>query len=124
MPGSARTSAIGPPPSHEAELYVAQVRHSGDLAKARQHIVGHAVIDREDHHRVAPRRVAPHLHARDVDVVLAEDGAELADHARTVLVPAHEKAAFGHEIDTKRVDAHGAQLAHQHGAGDLVALHA
>src|SRR5579864_6454779 len=124
MPGSARTSAIGPPQSYNPELDVAKVRHARDLSQARQHILRDAVVDREDHHRVAARRITPELHARDVDIVLAEDGPELTDHARAILVQAHEKAPFGHQVDAKGVDSHGPQLPHQDSAGDLVALHA
>src|SRR5579864_1427574 len=112
MPGSARTSAIGPPQSYDPELDVAKVRHARDLAQTGQHILRDAIVDREDHHRVASGRLAPELHARDIDIVLTEDGAELADHARAVLVEAHEEATFGHQVDAKGVDSHGTQLLH------------
>src|SRR5579862_9681877 len=120
MPGSARTSAIARP----LEVDVVQVRQAVDRAQVLEHSVADRVVDREDHHRAAARRVPADQHARDVDVVLAEDGADAADDARAVLVAADEEAALGHEVDAKRVDSGDPRLAHQHGARQLVAVHA
>src|SRR5216683_457920 len=116
-PGRARTSAIGLGPS---ELDVAEVRHAADLAQLGQHVWRHAVIHGQDHHRVASRRVAAHLHARDVDVVIAQDRAKTPNDAGPVVVAADQETPFGHEVDAERVDAHRAELSHQHGAGQLV----
>src|SRR5215472_3498303 len=107
MPGNGRTPAIG---LADAELYVAQVRHPPNLSKAVQHIRRNPVVDGQDHHRVAPGRVATDLHAGDVHVVLAEDTADLADHAGAVLVPADQEAAVRDQIDSERIDPHRARL--------------
>src|SRR5712691_836312 len=68
MPGKALTSAIGRSP----ELHVPEVGHAGHLTEPRQHVGADGIVDGEDHHGVAARRVAPDLHARDVDVVLTK----------------------------------------------------
>src|ERR1700730_1244178 len=120
MPGSARRSAIGV----SAELHGTQVRHSIDLTKPLQDIRADRIIDSQDHHGVASRTIAPNLHARDVDVVLAEDGANAPDQARPVRVPADQEAAGRHEVDPERVDPDGARLAHHHRAGELVSVDA
>ena len=50
--------------------------------------------------------VAAHLHAGDVDPVLAEDPAQLADDARTVVV-AEESQVLGRlQVDVVAVDLH------------------
>src|SRR5260370_13631735 len=69
IPGSPRTSAIGRAP----ELDVSKVGHARHVAQARKHVWADRIVDSEDHHRVAPRRIATHLHARELDVVLAKD---------------------------------------------------
>src|SRR5436305_4482566 len=120
IPGSGRTSAIARP----LEVDVVQVGEAVDGAQVVENRVADRVVDREDHHRAAARRVAADEHARDVHVVLAEDRADAADDAGAVLVPADEEAAIGHKIDAKRVDARYPRLAHQHGARELVAMHA
>ena len=56
--------------------------------------------------------------------MLAQDRAETPDHPRSVLVPADQEATLRHQVDAKRVDANRAQLAHQNGAGELMAAHA
>src|SRR5712691_13117628 len=119
MPGKALTSAIGRSP----ELHVPEVGHAGHLTEPRQHVGADGIVDGEDHHGVAARRVAPDLHARDVDVVLTQDRAKAADHSRPVVVPADQEAPLGHEVDPKRVDPDRARLAHEHGAGELVPVH-
>src|ERR1700674_25007 len=120
IPGSARTSAIGA----SLELNVPQIRHSRDLAESLQNISLHAIVHGEDHHRAATRAVATHLHACDVDVVLAEDGAHTPHQARPVLMPADQEAAGGNKVDPKRVDADCARLAHDHRARELVTIDA
>jgi len=77
------------------QLDVTQVCHPVDLAQTVEQLGRDTVVDRQDHHRVAPRRVASDLHAGDVHVVLAEDAADLAHDPGPVLVPADEKAAVG-----------------------------
>src|SRR5579859_746376 len=120
IPGSARTSAIGA----SSQLYVAEVRHSIDLMQAVEHARAHGVVDREDHHRPAARSVPADEHARDVDVVLAKNGADAAHDARLVLVLADEEAALRDEVHSKPIDAHDSRLVHQHSARELVAVHA
>src|SRR5438874_3963080 len=104
-------SAIG----YSEELHVPEVRHSFHLSEPRQHLRRDLVVDGEDHHRTAPRGVAPHLHARDVDIVLAEDAAHPPDHTGSVLVSADKESSVRHEVDTEGVDVHSAWLAHQDG---------
>src|SRR6266851_9854131 len=119
IPANALTSAIGRAP----ELHIAEVGHARYLTQSRQHVGPDGIVDGEDHHRVAARSVAPDLHARDVDVVLAEDRAKTPDHARPVVVAADEEAPLRHEVDAKRVDSNRARLAHEHSAGELVPVH-
>src|ERR1700694_1895790 len=119
-PGRARTSAIG----LVAELDVAQVGHPRHVAQLGQHVSRDAVVDGQDHHRVATGRIAANLHAGDVDVVLAEDRAHASHDAWAIVVPADQEATFWNQVDAKGIDAHGARLTHQDGAGQLVAAHA
>src|SRR2546425_2868137 len=119
-PGVARTSAIGASP----ELDVPEVRHAVHLAEPGQDVSLDRVVDGQDHHRVPARTIASDLHARDVHVVLAEDGAEPPDHPGPVFVAADQEAAVGHQVDPKRVDPNCARLSHQHGAGDFVPVDA
>src|ERR1700704_5194559 len=95
IPGRARMSAIVPP----AQLDVPEVRHPGHLTQPGQHLFRDALVDGQDHHRVAPRRVAADLHARDVHVVLAQDRAKPPNHPRAVLMPADQEATLGHKVD-------------------------
>jgi len=118
MPGSGRMSAIGF--AGDAELYVTQIRHPPNLPQPLQHVGRDPLVHGQDHHRVAPRGVASHLHARDVHVVLAQDAAHLAHDAGPVLVPADEEAAVGYEVDTKQVDPHDTRLTRQNRPGDVV----
>src|SRR5438270_140276 len=120
IPGSGRTSAIARP----LEVDVVQVGEPVDGPQMLENDVADWVVDREDHHRAAARCVAADEHARDVHVVLAENRAYAPDDAGAILVPADEEAALGHEVDAKRVDARDARLAHEHGARELVAMHA
>src|SRR5712692_6893863 len=119
IPGSARTSAIGRAP----KLDVSKVGHAGHVAQARKHVGADRIVDGEDHHRVAPRRIATHLHARDVDVVLAQDRAKAADHPRPVIVPADQESPLWHQVDSEGVDSNRTRLPHEHRARELVALH-
>src|SRR5260370_6213018 len=119
IPGSARTSAIGRAP----KLDVSKVGHARHVPQARKHVGTDRIVDGEDHHRVAPRRIATHLHARDVDVVLAQDRAEAADHPRPVIVPADQESPLWHQVDSERVDSNRTRLPHEHRARELVAVH-
>src|SRR4029077_4060323 len=97
IPGSALTSAIGRAP----ELYISKVGHACHVAQACKHVGADRIVHGQDHHRVAPGRIASDLHARDVDVVLAQDGAKAANHARPVIVPADQEAPLRHEVDSE-----------------------
>src|SRR5438046_648958 len=101
-----------------------QVRHTVDSPQPVEHRFGYRVVHRQDHHRATARSIPADEHARDVDVVLAEDRAHSTDHSRPVLVAADQEASIGHEVHTKSVDANHTRLVHQHGARKLVALHA
>src|SRR5205807_5620634 len=59
------------------------------------------IIDRDDHDCVATRTIAAHLHARDVDVFLAEQRADGADHTGAIRVPAHQEGALWHQVDAE-----------------------
>src|SRR5258706_1932805 len=117
--GSARTSAIGRP----RMLSVPKFGHARHVAQARKYVGADRIVDGEDHHRVAPRRIATHLHARDVDVVLAQNRAEATDHPRPVIVAAHKESPLWHQVDSERVDSNRPRLPHQHRARQLVAVH-
>src|SRR6266581_624101 len=80
IPGSARTSAIGRAP----KLDVSKVGHARHVAQARKHIGADRIVDGQDHHRVAPRRIATHLHARNV-----------------VVVPADQESPLWHQVDSE-----------------------
>src|SRR4029077_8484353 len=97
IPGSALTSAIGRAP----ELHISKGGHACHVAQAHKHVGADRIVDGEDHHRVAPGRIAAHLHARDVDVVLSQDRAEAANHPRPVIVPAHQEPPLRHEVDSE-----------------------
>src|ERR1700694_20621 len=116
-PVRARTSAIG----LVAELDVAQVGHPRHVAQLGQHVRRDAVVDGQDHHRVATGRIAANLHAGDVDVVLAEDRAHASHDAWSIVVPADPDATFWNQVDAKGIDADGARLTHQDGGGQLAA---
>src|SRR5260370_17522454 len=83
MPGKALTSAIGRSP----ELHVPEVGHACHLTEPRQHVGADGIVDGEDHHRVAAGRVAPDLHAGDVDAVLAQAPAKAPPDPRPVPLP-------------------------------------
>ena len=65
---------------------------------------------------------AAHVHGGDVHVVAAEDGADLAHHARPVLVGEHEDVPLGDELDVEIPQADDARHAVEHGARDDLAL--
>src|SRR5260370_9311698 len=121
MPGRARMSAMGF--SGLAQLDVAQVRHAIHLAEPGKHLRPHAVVPGQDHRGFAAWRVPPDLHARDVDVVLTQDGAESPHDPRPVLMPADQESPFRHQVDAKRVDPHSPELAVHDCTRELVAPH-
>src|SRR2546423_4312911 len=94
------------------------VGHSRNSTDLRLDGFWNRVIDREDHDRVAPRAVAPDLHAGDVDVPLAEQRSDRADDAGAIRMPTHQEGALRHEIDAEIVELHDMRLVEQHGAAD------
>ena len=83
------------------QFYITQIRHPLYLSQPQQNILRDPVVDRQDHHRVAARRISADLHAGDVHVVLAENAADLADDAWTIFVPADQKTPFRYQVDPK-----------------------
>src|SRR5258708_19462757 len=77
IPGSARTSAIGRAP----KLDVSKVGHARHVAQSRKHVGADRIVDGEDHHRVAPRRIATHLHARHTYHFLPSDPPTPTSHS-------------------------------------------
>src|SRR5919198_2530523 len=74
------------------------------------HPVQHAgrdhAVDGQRHQRLAALAAPAHLHAGDVDPGLAEDGPDLADHARPVLVEQERHVVGGGQVDGDAVDLH------------------
>src|SRR3954465_6007580 len=79
-------------------------------------------VDRHDDERVPALLVTAHLHACDVDAVLSEDAAELADYTRTIVVAEERDVCGGLQVDVVAVDLHqfldmlwsGKRAAHRH----------
>src|ERR1044071_8268141 len=63
-------------------------------------------VDAHDHVGRATRREPAERHVGDVDLVLAENRADLAHHARLVEILEHEKFSLGGDFDLASVDAH------------------
>src|ERR671919_118021 len=59
---------------------------------------------REPHQRVSPGGLPTDLHRRDVDVVLAEDRADLADDPGAILVDEEEHVRRGFDLDLEVPD--------------------
>ena len=82
--------------------------------------LGGAFIDGDEHEGAAPAAPPADLHGADVDIELAEQGADAADHAGAVFVVAGEEegAAFGDEVHVQAIDDDDMGLAVLDGAGD------
>src|SRR5207249_2872081 len=111
-------------PDLDAELRSPHAIDVVERADLRAHLVGHGVVERQDHQRLAARVKTPYLHRRDVHVVLAEQRADAADEARLVLVFRKEQVTLDRNVDPKAVNEHDPRLAlHQRpadrGAADL-----
>ena len=80
------------------------VEDAVDRAEFDHDIVGDIVLDGDSHDVVARFGHPADLHAHDVDVSLAEDGRNLANHIRLVDVRYQEQVAFRREVDAVFVD--------------------
>src|SRR5258706_7608045 len=83
----------------------------GERADACADLVGHRIVERQDHQRLAARGKASDLHRRDVPVVLAEQRAGAADEAGLVLMLREEQVALDRHVDPEPVYEHDAWLA-------------
>src|SRR6185503_19273078 len=83
----------------------------GERTDACADVVGHRVVEGQDHQRLAARVEASDLHRRDVHVVLAEQRPDAADQARLVLVLGQEQVTLDRNVDPEPVDVHDARLA-------------
>src|SRR5438093_10741659 len=70
----------------------------GERADACAHLVGHRIVEREDHQRLAAGMKSAHLHRRDVHVVLAEQRPDAADEAGLVLMLCEEQVALDRDV--------------------------
>src|SRR5215213_3969341 len=107
-------------------------RYRAGLVEARrlfegiQDLMGNWFIDGDGHRRAGAGLPAPHGHVADVDAVLPEDAAELADHARAVLVADEEHVLLRHhvEVEAHRPDEPRLHPWPEEGAADGVFAHA
>ena len=80
------------------------------------------VVQAEHHHGIPAHDAATHLHRGDVDVVLAQQGAQLADDPGHVAVAGEQHVAAGDHVHRELIDAGNAQLTFgEHRPGDAVA---
>src|SRR5439155_11411446 len=83
----------------------------GERADARAHLVGHRIVEREDHERFATRMKSTDLHRRDVHVVLSEQRPDTAHEAGLVLMLREQQVALDRDVDPEPVDEDDARLA-------------
>src|SRR5690606_18705656 len=78
---------------------------TGDAFDGVELLLGGRLIDGDEHERPAATTAA-HLHRLDVDIELAEEDADAADHPGAVFVVAGEEvgAALGREVHIQAVD--------------------
>ena len=104
MPGRLRAASIGATAPWEprdrpaeaapsAQRHAPRVAHAGDRQHLRQHVRGHLAVHLDQHQRAPAARLAPDVHARDVDLAVAEQRAHVADDARAC--PRSSPAACG-----------------------------
>lgn len=80
------------------------------------------VIKAQHHHRIAPHDAPTHLHRGDIHVVLAEQGAEVANDARHVPVAGKQHVPAGGHIEGEFIDAGNTQFPiGKHRTGNRVA---
>src|SRR5207237_9220784 len=96
-----------------AELYITQIGHPPNLSQTCQHVGRYPIVHGQNHHCGAARRVGWDLHAGDVDVVLAQDGADLAEDPWAGVVAADQAAAYMDGVAPKRICPSPALAAHQ-----------
>ena len=80
------------------------VENPVDRAELDHDVIGNIILDGNSHDVVARRRHAADLHAHDVDMSLAEDSRNLADHIRLVDVGYEEQVAFRFKVDAVFID--------------------
>src|SRR5262250_1092766 len=73
------------------------------------HLRRHVLIEEQHDDGVAPLGATTYVHGRDVDVAAAQNGADLADHARPILVGQDQDVALGDELDVQVTQAHDAR---------------
>src|SRR5215210_6528749 len=84
-------------------------RHRAGFVEARclfeghQDFFGNGFVHGDGHGGAGAWLSTPHGHVADVDAVLPEDAAELADHAWSVLIADEEHMLLGHHVE---VEAH------------------
>ena len=87
-----------------------------------QKICWDRIIDTEHHHRIAAHDFAAHLHGSDVDVVFAQQRAQVTNDSGHVPVPGEQHVAAGGHIHREGIDAGDAQIAiGKDGTGDAAA---
>src|SRR5688500_12951723 len=83
----------------------------GERADARADLVGHRIVQGQDHERLATGMETSDLHRRDVHVVLAEQRPDAPNEAGFVLVLREKQVALDRNVDPEAVDQHDAGLA-------------
>src|SRR5688572_32486491 len=83
--------------------------HIGQLAHLLQHRGGDRAVDLDQRDRVLAGGGAAEREGRDVDLVVAQGAAEIADHARLVLVGDVEHVRSKLGIDADALDLHQAR---------------
>src|ERR671933_750372 len=75
------------------------ISEAGDLEQGLDDLVGNGLVDRYGHNGRRAGGIAPDGHVANVDAVLAQNGPDLADHTRPVLVADKERVLFGNYVD-------------------------
>src|SRR2546422_231659 len=126
--GSLMAPSLAGAPPHGKRIWLAlrhpdeprEVRLDGarDLAELLRHQV---LVEDQHHDGAAPLLPPPDVHRRDVDVLSSEDRADLADHARPVLIAEDQDVALARELDVEVAQTHDSRLTVEDGAGDDLA---
>src|SRR5688572_4312086 len=90
-----------------------------ERADARADLVGHRIVESQDHERLATGMETSDLHRRDIHVVLAKQRPDAANEAGFVLVLREQEVALDRDVDPEAVDQHDAWLALHQRARDL-----
>lgn len=94
-----------------AQVDEAGAEEVGDSVDFGNDFFGDGFFEVNNHHGAFADGFASNLHSGDVDVVLAQDGADLTDHARTVVVGDEQDGAFGDDIDAQVLDGDDVRFA-------------